>query len=177
MSLHSEILGNLAFIDGQNLYLGTTTDLVPWSVDLRRFRQYLLAKYHVSQAYYFLGVVNEEYRNLYLEIQEAGFILIFREHHSAMLGKKKGNVDCDIIFSIMKKMYQRDIAGRVVLISGDGDYKPLVDFLIEEQKFEKILFPNQKRSSSLYKAINLKYRSDLGEGGIRKKIGKMKRAP
>jgi hypothetical protein len=27
----------------------------------------------------------------------------------------------------------------VVLISGDGDYKMLVDFLIEQNKFEKIL--------------------------------------
>lgn len=168
---------NLAFIDGQNLYLGTTTDVIPWFVNLQRFREYLSAKYKIVQAYYFLGVVNEDYRNLYTEIQEAGFILIFREHHSAMLGKKKGNVDCDIIFSIMKRMCRRDIVGGVVLVSGDGDYKPLVDFLIEEKKFEKILFPNQKRASSLYKKIELQYRSNLGDEGVRNKIGKMKRAP
>jgi uncharacterized LabA/DUF88 family protein len=94
-----------------------------------------------------------------------------------MLGRKKGNVDCDIIFSIMKRMYHRDIVGGVVLISGDGDYKPLVDFLIAERKFQKILFPNQKRASSLYKKIDLKYRSDLGDQDVRRKISKMKRAP
>lgn len=168
---------NLAFIDEQNLHLGTTTHETPWRVDLARFRIYLQQKYHVSHAYYFIGFVNEEYRSLYTKIQEAGFILIFREHNSAMFGKKKGNVDCDIVFLIMKKMYKQEMIGGVVLVSGDGDYKMVVDFLVEEGKLEKILFPNQKRASSLYKKIDLKYRSDLSEEGVKNKIHKKKRAP
>jgi uncharacterized LabA/DUF88 family protein len=89
-----------------------------------------------------------------------------------MFGKKKGNVDSDIVFSVMKKLYRNEIEGKIVLVSGDGDYKKLVDFLIEENRFGKILFPDQKRASSLYKSIDIKYRADLCQEGIRNKIEK-----
>jgi len=148
---------NLFFIDGQNLYMGTGSDNPAWEIDLAKFREYLSKKYHVQKAYYFLGYVNEVYQDLYEEIQNAGFILIFRQHNSAMLGKKKGNVDSDIIFSIMKKMYKKELFDKIVLVSGDGDYKALVDFLIEEKRLEKVLFPNKKFASSLYKKITRVY--------------------
>jgi uncharacterized LabA/DUF88 family protein len=87
-----------------------------------------------------------------------------------MLGKKKGNVDADIIFSIMKRIYLKEKFDKVVLISGDGDYKMLVDFLIEQNKFEKILFPNRKYRSSLYKSLSLKYVTYLDDVDIKRKI-------
>jgi uncharacterized LabA/DUF88 family protein len=162
---------NFAFVDAQNLYFGTTKcylcaeklelDLKKiklsdctcgnaWKVDLLKFRIYLNKKYKVNKAYYFLGCINEDLRDLYDEVQEAGFILKFREHNTVMLGKKKGNVDSDIIFSVMKSLYQKEDFDKVILVSGDGDYKMLVDFLIKEGRFKKILFPNRKFASSLY---------------------------
>jgi len=119
---------NFAFIDGQNLYMGTRSENPSWTVDLARFRKYLSKKYRVRKAYYYLGCVDEKHQNLYEEIQSANFILTFRKHNTAMLGKKKGNVDSDIIFSIMKKMYKKEPFDKIVLVSGDGDYKMLVDF-------------------------------------------------
>jgi uncharacterized LabA/DUF88 family protein len=148
---------NLAFIDGQNLHLGTNSDSPPWQVDFALLRKYLSKKYNVSRAYYFLGYIMEGNDSLYDKIQEAGFILKFREHSSSMIGKKKGNVDSDIFFTIMKKMYKGEDFDKVVLISGDGDYRMLVDFLIEEEKFKKILFPNKTFASSLYKKITRQY--------------------
>jgi len=165
---------NIAYIDGQNLYMGTTQREPEWQVDLARFRVYLEKKYHVVRAYYYLGYVEtgSVYDRLYEEIQRAGFILVFREHNSAMLGKKKGNVDTDIVFSIMKRLYLREEFDKVVLVSGDGDYKMLVDFLIEEGRLEKVLFPKQRYASSLYNTIGEWYRADLSASGTRKKIGK-----
>ena len=78
--------------------MGTAKHEKSWYVDLALFRVCLQEKYCVEKAYYFLGCVNEEYQDLYDEIQEAGFILKFREHNTVMLGKKKWNVDSDIIF-------------------------------------------------------------------------------
>ena len=167
---------NYAFIDGQNLYMSTLSARAPWRVDLERLRVYLKQKYNVEKAYYFLGFVQEENQDLYNEIQEAGFILQFREHSSSMLGKKKGNVDTDIVFHIMKKLYHKEEFGNVVLVSGDGDYKLLVEFLIEEKRFEKILFPDGVRASSLYKKITRRYFDDLGKTDVRAKIGKEKGA-
>jgi uncharacterized LabA/DUF88 family protein len=170
---------NIAYIDGQNLYMGTSKSAYSWNIDLPRFRTYLLQKYNVEKAFYYLGFVQEgeRFERLYEEIQIAGFILVFRQHSSAMLGKKKGNVDSDIIFSIMKRIYKNEPFEKVILVSGDGDYKMLVDFLIEESRFKKILFPNRKFASSLYKKIGAQYFGHLDESGVRNKIEKKKRAP
>lgn len=144
-------------------------DKDPWKINLGRFRIYLEQKYGITKAYYFLGYIQEERRDLYEEIQASGFVLIFREHNTAMLGKKKGNVDSDIIFSVMKKLYKKEDFQRVFLVSGDGDYKMLVDFLIEEGRFGKVLFPNRQFASSLYKKLGSEYFDYLES--VREKIG------
>jgi len=165
---------NYAFVDGQNLYMGTAKrEVAPWKVDLMRFRIYLKQKYNTDKAYYFLGFIQEKNQELYEEIQNAGFILIFREHSPKMIGKKKGNVDSDIIFHVMKKLYQKEDFEKIVLVSGDGDYKLMIDFLIEENRFEKILFPNRQYSSSLYKKLSNKFFAYLDDTDIKSKIGKI----
>ena len=168
---------NYAFVDGQNLYMGTAKrEIDPWKIDLARLRVYLERKYSVSKAFYFLGYLDETQQKLYEKIQTAGFVLIFREHTSLMLGKKKGNVDSDIILHVMKKLYHQEPFGKVVLVSGDGDYKQLVDFLIEEGRLGKVLFPDGRRASSLYKKLGAPCFAALDEPGTRKKI-EMKKAP
>lgn len=168
---------NIAYIDGQNLFLGTTKREPVWQIDLARFRIYLERKYKVTKAYYYLGYIQEgaDPEKLYEEIQTAGFILVFRQHTGVMISEKKGNVDSDIIFSIMKRIYREEAFQKIVLVSGDGDYKTLVDFLIEENRFEKILFPKQRYASSLYKKLGAKYFDDLSSITIREKIQKDKR--
>lgn len=159
---------NSAFIDGQNLHLGSLES--GCSIDHVKFRTYLRDKYKVTEAYYFLGFVNDKEQGLYENLQRAGFILSFREHSSALMGKKKGNVDCDIVFSIMRKLLESDLVGNVILVSGDGDYKKLVDYLVKKEKLEKILFPNHKFASSLYKKLGSEYYDYLDKEAIKAKI-------
>lgn len=168
--MEKEQIDNLAFIDGQNLHMGTTLSDNPWKINLGKFKIYLEKKYGVKEAYYFLGYVQEINQEIYSEIQKAGFILVFKQHNPAMLGKKKGNVDTDIVFEIMKKIYKRKDFDKIVLVSGDGDYKLLVDFLIEEDKFKKILFPNRQYRSSLYKKLSNNYFVYLDDKDIKEKI-------
>lgn len=165
---------NLAFIDGQNLHFGTTkchkcaedlgielkkiklSDCVcgfAWEVNLSKFRVYLKDKYNVSEAYYFLGYLQDRNSNLYKEIQKAGFIIEFKEHHELAKSKKKGNVDTDIVFEIMKNLVDNEDFNKIVMVSGDGDYKKLVDYLISKEKFGKTLFPNKEFASSLYNEL------------------------
>ncbi len=165
---------NIAFVDGQNLYMGTTlAKKNPWMVNLVKFRIYLRDKYDVTTAYYYLGYAEDRHQQLYRYIQEAGFILTFRKHNTAMTSKKKGNVDTDIVFDIMKKLYKKDTFNKIVLVSGDGDYKKMVDFLVKEKRFEKILFPNRQFASSLYKSITTKYYAHLED--IKHKISQNKK--
>jgi len=166
------MMKNIAFIDGQNLHLGTAED--NWKVDHKRLRIYLHEKYSVEEAYYFLGYVSDGQHDLYNNLQKAGFIVTFKEHHELFEGNKKGNVDTDIVFEIMKKLIEEKF-DKIILISGDGDYKKVVDYLIKKDKFEKLLFSNQKFASSLYKEMTAKYYSHLGEPNLRKKIKHIKK--
>lgn len=160
---------NFAFIDGQNLYLGTKND--GWQVDLEKFRKYLADKYAVAEAHYFLGFIDDDNDVLYSEIQKVGFVLHFREHNPNMAGKKKGNVDTDIVFEIMKNLLDNKNMSGVILVSGDGDYKRLTDYLIAKNRLKKLLFPN-KKYSSLYKKLTAKYFDLLYSEFVKPKIAK-----
>lgn len=167
---------NLAFIDGQNLYLGITQN--GWSIDYKKLRIYLRDKYSVEEAYYFLGFVDEDQRELYNNLQKAGFIVAFREHNTAMKTAKKGNVDTDIVFEAMKALIEIQGFNKIILVSGDGDYKKLVDYLIKKKRFEKILFPNKQFSSSLYNRLPPNFFDYLENPGVKSKIAyKKKRSP
>ena len=161
-------MSNQAFIDGQNLYINTLAS--GWAVDLKKFRVYLKERYDVEDAYYFLGVVNEGNQNLYELIQKAGFILIFREHTQSMVGKKKGNVDTDIVFTILSKIIDKEVFDKVILVSGDGDYFKMVKYLIDKDRFAKLLAPNRHSASSLYRVFTPKYVDFLDNFGVKRKI-------
>jgi uncharacterized LabA/DUF88 family protein len=163
-------MANQAFIDAQNIHLGTTTVPSPWRIDLKKLRVYLSEKYDVTEAYYFLGSYRSDLEDMYLALQKNGYLLAFREHSEKMVGKKKGNADTDIVFCIMRKLYKRESFDRVVLASGDGDYYRLVRFLIEEEKFEKLLMPCRRFASSLYRTVPERYKDFLDNEGVKHKI-------
>jgi uncharacterized LabA/DUF88 family protein len=149
-----------AFIDAQNLTKGTTLDKKSWKIDLKIFREYLKTKYGVAKAFYFIGVYDKRLANLYKFIEKAGYEIVYREHDIKARGKKKGNVDTDIVFSVMNEVFVKNKPIKVVLVSGDGDYKKMVELLIKKNKFRKILFPN-KKWSSLYKDLRDTYFAKL----------------
>lgn len=159
---------NLAFVDGQNLHLGTISS--GWKIDYKKFRIYLKDKYKVTEAYYFLGFTSEGQQELYNSLQKAGFIVIFKKHSSTLVGAKKGNVDTDIVFEMMKNLVDNEGFDKLLLVSGDGDYSKVIDYLIEKNRFIKILFPNRKFASSLYKKLGNMFFDFLEKPDIRSVI-------
>lgn len=143
---------NYAFIDGQNLHLGVTAD---WrNIDLNRFIIYLKNKYHVTKAFYYIGFHDPKNKQLYSNIQNAWFTLIFKQQTVQALSNKKWNVDSDMIFWIMRCLIKEpNLFNKFLLVTWDGDFKILVDFLIQEWRFEKILLPNRKWSSNLLRKM------------------------
>jgi uncharacterized LabA/DUF88 family protein len=154
---------NYAFIDGQNLHLGTAkAELDPWMVDLARFKVYLKDKYKISRIYYFLGYVHDDNATLYTRLQELGYIVVFKKQIYEMKSTKKWNIDSDLIFRVMEKLIEEpDEFGKILLVSWDGDFKILVDYLIKKDRFLKILLPNKKFASSLYKQLDIVHRDFL----------------
>jgi len=158
---------NIAFIDAQNLHLGTQTE--NWKIDFKRFRIYLKDKFKINEAYFFLWFVDDEYQTMYRKIQKAGFILEFREHHTNMKWKKKWNVDVDIVYDIMHRLLEEDDFDKIVLVSWDGDYIKLVKYLIKKNRLKKILFPN-KKYSSLYKPLQNQFWMNISQERVKNRI-------
>jgi len=157
---------NYAFIDWQNLY-----QWLDWNLDYKRFRIYLKDKYKIDKAYYFLWFIQKE-SDLYEKLQESGFILVFNDKWENLKSSKKWNIDTNLVFQAMKKLIENDF-DNIVLVSWDWDYKMMVDYFIEKNKFLKILFPNKKYASSLYNELTNKYYYYLNDS--RKKLEYKKR--
>ncbi len=162
---------NEAFIDGQNLYLGTTHSGPSWKIDVVKFREYLRRKFGVERAYYFLGCFDDNQQAMYTGLQDAGYTLVFRKHQREVVSHKKGNVDTDLVFYVMYKLYKHEDIDKVILVSGDGDYYRMVKFLCDEGKLGKIIFPSSNNWSSLYQRIERRYRMFLDRPEVIKKIG------
>ncbi|GBR73694.1 circadian timing LabA-like protein [Candidatus Termititenax aidoneus] len=155
---------NYAFIDSQNVNLSIKAQ--NWTLDFQKFRRYLQDKYRVVKAFLFIGYMPEN-QALYVKLQEFGYILIFKNIVQLADGKVKGNVDAELV---LQAMIEFPNYAKAVIVSGDGDFYCLVKYLIDKNKFLKILIPNRTKYSSLYRKFNAKYLSFLNE--LRQKIGK-----
>ena len=167
-----DLVGNFAYIDNQNMYMATRSATMPWDIDMRRFRIYLKEKYHVVQAYLVMGAFEAQRQDMYTRFQQYGYILVFREHGVEMKGRKKGNVDVDIVFQMMRDAHTSAQMDKAILVSGDGDYYRTVDYLIMLRKFEKILLPSHKNASSLYKRLTDEHRAYIDSPAARAKFGR-----
>lgn len=136
---------NAAYIDGANLYNGIKA--LSWNFDYTRFRVWLREKYNVEQAYLFIGLM-PKYRGLYTKLQEQGYTLVFREVIYDPNGRAKGNCDSDLVVAAMKDAFEAKF-GEAILVSSDGDYTPLVAFLLEKRRMGWIISPYRTEKCSV----------------------------
>lgn len=154
-----------AFIDSQNLNLGTSRDIYKnkkliykgWKLDFRKFRKYLWDKFRVKKAFLFLGYVKEN-EKLYQNLQSYDYTLIFKPTVKDQLGSPKGNVDAELVLHAAAIEFSK--YDKAVIVSGDGDFHCLHDFLIKKDKLLRIIIPNAKSESSLLKPFQ-KYKTFL----------------
>jgi len=140
-----ENLVNYAFIDSQNLHLGTNA--LGWKLDMQRFRVYLTEKYNVRNAYLFIGYLPEN-AEMYAMFQEWGYICVFKPTLKYKDGTTKGNCDAELVLHAMIQYKNYD---KAVVVTGDGDFQCLAKYLQENDKLKAIIIPNQKKYSALLK--------------------------
>jgi uncharacterized LabA/DUF88 family protein len=161
---------NYAFIDSQNLYLAVRE--LGWRIDFHRFRVYLKEKYGVAKAYLFIGYI-EGNTELYKSLQDAGFICIFKPTLVYRDGHTKGNCDAELVLQAMIEYQNYHSA---VIVTGDGDFQCLINYLIGNGKLEALLIPNQRKYSGLLKSTKIKpYLRYVNE--LREKVGDTKKRP
>jgi|SRR5436190_1209875 len=143
-----------AFIDSQNLNLGTSKDIVKngrliykgWKLDFKKFRKYLSDKFRVDKAILFIGYIKQN-ESLYKKLKSCGYELIFKPTVKDHLGKPKGNVDAELV--LHSSAIEFPNYDRAVIVSGDGDFYCLHEYLNKSKKLYKIIIPNRKSESSL----------------------------
>jgi uncharacterized LabA/DUF88 family protein len=169
MQPHENRAITYAFIDSQNLNLGVQR--MGWKMDWRKFRQLLFDKYNVTKAYMFIGYMAEN-EAMYEHLHELGFLVVLKptvdmnnsyepsdsdaDHHtqsgqSSQSEDKpavKGNVDADLVLYAMKELPNYNQA---IIVSGDGDFHGLIEYLAETGHLAHILTPNWQYSSLLKK--------------------------
>jgi len=138
---------NYAFIDSQNLNLSIREQ--GWILDFRKFRTYLKDKYGIAKAFIFIGYVPQN-QDLYTNLQKDGYILIFKPTLSLPNGGVKGNVDAELVLHAMIEYQNYD---KALIVTGDGDFYCLVDYLVKNDKLLKLLVPNMNKFSSLYRKM------------------------
>ncbi|MFA6446886.1 MAG: NYN domain-containing protein [Patescibacteria group bacterium] len=144
---------NIAYIDGANLHKGIGQ--LGWELDYRKFRVWLKEKHSIQTAYLFIGLV-PKYSALYTRLQEAGYVLVFKETICDEDGKPKGNCDADLVLHAVVDVFEGDHDSSV-LVTSDGDYAGLVKFLQEKRKMATILSPSiSAKCSILLKRTNAK---------------------
>src|SRR3989338_9857476 len=135
---------NFAFIDSQNVYQGTKE--LGWRLDWHRFRIYLREKYEVSRAYLFLGYIPKN-EKMYKLLENADFVLCFKKVTNVH-GEIKGNVDVNLT---LKAILEKDNYDQAILVTSDGDFYPLVEYLTSINKLYTILSPCETTCSKLLK--------------------------
>ena len=149
-----------AFIDSQNLNLGVISQ--GWKLDWSKFRQYLRNKYSVSQAYLFIGY-RPGNEGLYTSLQKKGYIVILKPTLKLPDGTVKGNVDAELV---LHTMIQYPKYSKAIIVSGDGDFHCLVEYLVQKNKFLHLITPNIKYSQILKKFSGFIIRVDQLRGSL-----------
>ncbi len=162
---------NYVFIDSQNLNLGVRS--MGWVLDFKKFRIYLKNKYNIEKAFLFIGYVSGN-EKLYKKLQEFGYTLIFKPTLDISKNSKKkikGNVDAELV---LHALIEKENYEKAFIVSGDGDFHCLIEYLKEQQKLGKLLVPNTKYSGLFRKfntnIVNIQDHKKLLEG---KKGGKI----
>lgn len=133
-------------------------------MDWRKFRQYLSDVHKVEKAFMFIGYMPEN-ESLYEQMHDSGYLVVLKptldmfeknegpgpraqgaEEKKEERPATKGNVDAELVLYAVKEMPNYH---KAVIVSGDGDFFGLVEYLIKQNKLEKLLAPNWQYSTLL----------------------------
>jgi len=102
--------------------------------------------------YLFIGLVPDRVK-FYEHLQECGFILIFKQ--TVSVGTTvKGNCDAELVLKTVSDFYTKAFTS-CILITGDGDFGCLVEFLQNNESIRGVIAPDEKKCSILLKNKNV----------------------
>jgi uncharacterized LabA/DUF88 family protein len=93
-------------------------------------------------------------------LQECGYILVFKPTLFLSDGRAKGNIDAELVLHAMIEFSNYD---KAVIVTGDGDFHCLIEYLKKHNKLRKLIIPNRYKFSSLLRgfAKDIAFMNDL----------------
>lgn len=137
------------YIDGNNLYRAAKE--LGFVINYKKFRGWLRQKYNPKNVFLFIGLIPDRI-SFYQYLQESGFILIFKQTIT-IEGSVKGNCDAELVLKAVSDFYTKNTES-FILITSDGDFGCLVEFLQENNVLNKVLAPDEKKCSFLIRNKN-----------------------
>ncbi len=137
------------YIDGNNLYRSAKE--LGFNIDYKKFIGWLRQKYNPEFVYLFIGLVPERTK-FYEHLQKCGYVLIFKQ--TVSVGEKiKGNCDAELVLKAVSDYYTNSF-DKLILITGDGDFGCLVEFMKDKNSMHTIIAPDEKKCSFLLRNKN-----------------------
>lgn len=112
----------------------------------RKFREFLQTKYNVTKAFMFVGYLQSQ-EDLYKKLDEAGYTVVLKPTKEMPDETVKGNVDAELVLYAAAKYYNH--FDKAIIVSGDGDFYCLVEYLAEHGKLLHLMPPNSHYSGLL----------------------------
>ncbi len=138
------------YIDGNNLYKSAKE--LGFEIDYKKFRGWLRQKFNANNVYLFIGLVPERVK-FYEYLQSCGYILVFKQ--TVSVGEKiKGNCDAELVLKTVSDFYTKSFTS-CILITGDGDFGCLVEFLKENKVLNCVISPDENKCSILIRNKNI----------------------
>ncbi len=141
------------YIDGNNLYRAATE--LGYQINYKKFRGWLRQKYNPTVVYLFIGRI-QGMELFYQKLESFGYVLIFKQTVTVR-GSVKGNCDAELVLRCVSDYYT-DILKSGLLITGDGDFGCLVEFLKTHNVPTIVVAPHSKKCSILLKNKNVDIR-------------------
>jgi uncharacterized LabA/DUF88 family protein len=139
------------FIDTQNLYYSARF-LFGRKVNFKAIVEDAAAGRKLIRAIaYVIGTKTQEEKPFFEALQAAGIELREKELIEYMSGQKKGDWDVGLTVDAIRMLDMLDV---VVLISGDGDYEPLVDFARSRGRIVEVMSFRETTSTRLVDAAD-----------------------
>ncbi len=119
-------------------------------------------KHHLQQVHF------------YQKLEEFGFILILKpvKIYSDSSGNQKRKANCDVEMALYM-MRDSDTFDRAVILSGDGDFLPILKYLREVLKKKVLILSHGARTAKEIKQFAREHFIDLTNNNLREKLERL----
>lgn len=137
-----------AFIDASNIIYGARAE--GWFIDQKKLFRYLKDKYSISKAFFYYGKDSKSPKkeSFLKKLKQFGYTLRVKEV-KRFGTRTKANCDVDLTMDILLKIKEYNQA---IVLTGDGDFAPLLTYLISQRK-KIVIISSPKRTAKEIRII------------------------